>query len=430
MGRHAKITITQATAHDPDPGFIAAGQKSVSYFLLFLLTRFFNSVKIATRRRRRIPYMKLMRKYLATSQGPLTLFSILFLFLILSLTGCNNGDTSSGGATGDTSATQAVAGGGAPTGTINGNGTPVLYHHDAEIEKVHQAIQREGAQWIAGETSVSEHFANIQDAQVMDGDDGLEPEEASSAVEMKHDQPGSARATSFSWRNKDGKNWTTTPKNQGDYGTCVAFACIGAFETQIKIAKNDSSMGVALSEWSLWCEGTDKKNPKPGGWDDTPASKYLRDTGTVAETACPYTPADYLNFTPIPATVKRYKIGSYTWISGAAAMKTALEKGPLVGSMIVFPSFDNFYCGGVYQEVHTYDSNIDTYKDKNGQPVTGIHHAILIIGYDDEQSCWICKNSSGTGWGDNGYCLIKYGITGGIAGGGYQYTVDSSITYP
>ena len=50
-------------------------------------------------------------------------------------------------------------------------------------------------------------------------------------------------------------------------------------------------------------------------------------------------------------------------------------------------------------------------------------HAILVVGYDDEFSidnikgCWICRNSHGTNWGDNGYFRIPY-----------KYLLDKSLT--
>jgi len=36
-------------------------------------------------------------------------------------------------------------------------------------------------------------------------------------------------------------------------------------------------------------------------------------------------------------------------------------------------------------------------------------HLMLIVGYDDAQRAWICKNSWGSGWGDGGYVLVGYG---------------------
>jgi C1A family cysteine protease len=356
--------------------------------------------------------MKLMKEFLRRIHVSLMILSLLFLCMSLSLLSCSSGGSAGGGA--------------------------VTYHHYEELAKVQDAIQKQGAQWIAGETSVSESFENIQDAQIMDGDEepGLEsPDTATTLgatdntkrIENLKNSQDSGAASTFSWRNKDNKDWTTAAKDQGHYGTCVAFATIGAFEIQIRIAKNDPTIAINLSEWALWYEGTPKVNPNPGGWDESAAAKTLKEQGTVTRQVCPYTPWKYPDFTEIASTEKRYKISSYSWVTGIDEMKKALQKGPLVGSMTVFPSFDNFYKGGVYSEVFTYDSNIDSYKDKFGNPTKGTLHAILIIGYDDIQGCWICKNSSGEGWGDNGYCLIKYGITGGIANQAIQLSVDSSI---
>ena len=39
----------------------------------------------------------------------------------------------------------------------------------------------------------------------------------------------------------------------------------------------------------------------------------------------------------------------------------------------------------------------------------GPYHMVLIVGWDDERSAWLVKNSWGTEWGDQGYGWIKYG---------------------
>jgi tetratricopeptide (TPR) repeat protein len=56
-------------------------------------------------------------------------------------------------------------------------------------------------------------------------------------------------------------------------------------------------------------------------------------------------------------------------------------------------------------------------------PLTGqiMQHAVVILGFDDNDSCWICRNSWGSGWGEEfnggggaqnegGYFRIKYGV--------------------
>jgi len=41
--------------------------------------------------------------------------------------------------------------------------------------------------------------------------------------------------------------------------------------------------------------------------------------------------------------------------------------------------------------------------------VIGEPHALLVVGFDDTQNCWIVKNSwGGATWGDNGFGRIAY----------------------
>ncbi len=37
------------------------------------------------------------------------------------------------------------------------------------------------------------------------------------------------------------------------------------------------------------------------------------------------------------------------------------------------------------------------------------NHAVVLVGWDDSDGCWIIKNSWGQGWGENGYARVKYG---------------------
>ena len=67
--------------------------------------------------------------------------------------------------------------------------------------------------------------------------------------------------------------------------------------------------------------------------------------------------------------------------------------GPMIGGMWVYADFPH-YGDGVYSHV-------------TGGRVGG--QCIQIIGYDDNQACWICKNSWGPDFGENGFFKIAYG---------------------
>jgi len=76
-----------------------------------------------------------------------------------------------------------------------------------------------------------------------------------------------------------------------------------------------------------------------------------------------------------------------TWIS---------TKGPMTACFVVYGDF-RYYRSGVYRHV-------------SGEQLGG--HCVTIVGYDDNQKCWICKNSWGAGWGENGFFKIGYGECG------------------
>jgi C1A family cysteine protease len=62
----------------------------------------------------------------------------------------------------------------------------------------------------------------------------------------------------------------------------------------------------------------------------------------------------------------------------------------------------------VYDDFFHYVSGV--YHHTTGGVQGG--HCVCVVGYDDTQSCWICKNSWGPAWGENGFFRIKYGDCG------------------
>jgi len=39
-----------------------------------------------------------------------------------------------------------------------------------------------------------------------------------------------------------------------------------------------------------------------------------------------------------------------------------------------------------------------------------VNHGVLLVGWDDNNSCWIMRNSWGPDWGESGYMRIGYGV--------------------
>jgi hypothetical protein len=73
-------------------------------------------------------------------------------------------------------------------------------------------------------------------------------------------------------------------------------------------------------------------------------------------------------------------------------IKEALLERPIPTSMTVFEDF-LFYKSGVYHHV-------------TGEALGG--HAVLIVGYNDDEGYWIVKNSWGREWGEDGLFRVRY----------------------
>ncbi len=197
-------------------------------------------------------------------------------------------------------------------------------------------------------------------------------------------------------------DWTTGVHNQGNCGSCYAFGSLAAFEAVINIKKKNPNYDRDLSEQfmvscgSEWMSGIEGCN----GAYATPTYNFLKTYGAIPESCFPYTSG---SGTVPPCSQKCsnwqdlvIKIDSWhTVAADQTSIKNALIKyGPLSAGMTVYDDFYE-YSGGVYEHP--------------GSDPDPINHIICIVGYDDAQGCWICKNSWGIWWGDQGWFRIKYG---------------------
>lgn len=235
--------------------------------------------------------------------------------------------------------------------------------------------------------------------------------------------------SSWDWRNAEYKgitgDWTTPIKNQGDCGSCWAFGAIAAFESVYNLQNGNPDLDIDLSEQFLVSCGQES-NPFGihgccGGMMSA-TLEFLSSQGTIPESCFYYQGIDSMgrdaydcnkifpSHDPVKCSDKCsdwdnsvIKIKNYNMILGNKAIKNAISTyGPIITGMEVYEDF-KFYDGGIYK--------------RNSWNYLG-GHLVSIVGYDDSQSCWICKNSWGTYWGEDGYFRIKYnecGIGGPIS---------------
>ncbi len=197
----------------------------------------------------------------------------------------------------------------------------------------------------------------------------------------------------FSWRDVNGIDYTTPVKNQAPAPTCEAYALVAILETKMQY-KLGKIYNPDLSEAHLYFYpgGT----VKAGYVNIVDAANYLVEHG-VPDEGCfpdPHRPYDF-PFESLPGWENRtVKITEWGWVnhSQEEIKKALIEHGPLAVCMIFWRDF-YYYRGGIYHH-------------RWGRVAGG--HVVAIMGYDDEEQCWLIKNSWGSSWGENGWVRMAY----------------------
>jgi len=196
-------------------------------------------------------------------------------------------------------------------------------------------------------------------------------------------------------------DWTTEIKDQGNCGSCYAFGSLAALEAVMKIHSNNPDLSVDLSEQFMvscgqeWVSGIFGC----GGAFVSPTFEFIEEYGAIPESCFPYVSGGS-GYEPSCSD----KCGNWqdlviqiddwhTIAEDIESIKNALiQYGPLSTTMTVYSDFYS-YPGGVYEHSGDEETN----------------HIVAIVGYDDSLSCWICKNSWGDDWGEDGWFRIAYG---------------------
>ena len=196
-----------------------------------------------------------------------------------------------------------------------------------------------------------------------------------------------ALPTSYNWCDQGD---CTPVRDQGNCGSCWAFASVGPFESNILI--KDAAAKDLSEQWLVSCN-TSGWSCSGGWWADD----YFVSPGAVYESDFPYTATDAACGGPY---TYHETIASWTYVGNSrsvpttAAIKQAiLDHGPVSAGVCVNNTF-KAYTGGVFSPT-TYCFTIN--------------HGIVLVGWDDSVGAWILRNSWGADWGEDGYMRIAYG---------------------
>ena len=275
-----------------------------------------------------------------------------------------------------------------------------------ELNEIQTAIKEKGAKWKAGENPIAKLPKELRKKRC-----GLRMESLPSKDDGGAPVAASFPAT-FDWRN-DPNNVVTPVKDQGNCGSCWAFASVGAMESILLIEGNPE--GTDLSE--QFVVSCDLSNFGCDGGYMSYVYSFLTTTGTTDENCFPYSSGIG---GVIPGCGEKCSdwehrvstISGWTAVAsplhprrGVNNIKVALLHGPISVGMDVYDDFFS-YTGGVYEHV-------------SGALQGG--HAVIIVGWEDANKCWIVKNSWGN-WGEAGYFRIKWGDCNiGMSAATFQY---------
>lgn len=262
-----------------------------------------------------------------------------------------------------------------------------------ELASIRQAIREAGASWTAAENWITE-LPPAERKMLLGGNlpspKDISPDDIIVWPEVPDPR---AAASSMDWRNYGGHNWMTSVKNQKNCGSCAAFAACGAVEAGVRIAVTNPSLNIDLSEQHLFSCGGGSCTQ---GWYLDAAIDFFKSYGVPDEACLPYSAVDNnCSATCNDWQSRAVKISNWQWVTQATsnetAIKNALLERPIPCRMEVYEDF-HYYTSGVYTQA--WGSNLGG-------------HFVVIVGWNDQENTWICKNSWGPNWGESGYFRIR-----------------------
>jgi len=220
---------------------------------------------------------------------------------------------------------------------------------------------------------------------------------------------------SFSWVDQ---GVVTSVKDQGQCGSCTAFAVTGAVESCFAIKSGEVFDDLA-EQYLVDCamdysteDGFDAQGCA-GAWPQAYLEYLVKESKGQhqMEANYPYTAQD--------GTCSAQDDGYYQgatmtdsisyWGSNEEELKALLvEHGPVVTG--VDASGLSYYNGGIYDDYMCCEAaSDDSCVDNN-------NHAVLVVGYGP--GYFLVKNSWDSNWGEDGFFKIKSGV--GLCGFGWQ----------
>jgi C1A family cysteine protease len=203
-------------------------------------------------------------------------------------------------------------------------------------------------------------------------------------------------------------------ENQGDLGSCTAFAGVGgAFDfLELKELRDKAPLTAAPEEFGATFQpgshlfayynerSLEGSVSEDSGGQLRDMVKCLAQWGVCPEPMWPYNIAQFAVKPPDACyhEALKHKISQYARLTSLQQMKTVLASGfPFVFGIYVYESFES-----------------QAVAATGKVPMPGAYeqclggHAVCAVGYNDHEQCLIVRNSWGVDWGDKGYFHLPY----------------------